>query len=339
MKNSKTKCYGKVIKIFIISLIAGIMLCSFGGFNLSLIASAETDIAKTESVKIEANSVAMSNDDIYNVETLTKAMFGDVSVESSEYLYNLDGSSDFIYVEFENDNGYAIYYKDTMELLEYSAQGSIDYPNTNTPKYYGGPSMYLTKQDDCYLDMLSGESLNISMESARMYSNEIRDNISNSYLQSEAQSVDFDYSSICVNTFGEEKNYSYVDSNSYTDNNDILEKGSIDVSEKGSTPPSYDSTNLIRMSNGSYISNYQYFLSEPLHGQNSTGTCGAVAAQLLLSYNNYYNDRRIIADKYLNGGISELTKEQKLILMKHYCKPMKGDEVSGEKFLKKKGLM
>ena len=38
-----------------------------------------------------------------------------------------------------------------------------------------------------------------------------------------------------------------------------------------------------------------------INGYNVHGTCGSVAAQLLLSYNNYYNDRRIIAPEYLYG--------------------------------------
>jgi hypothetical protein len=53
---------------------------------------------------------------------------------------------------------------------------------------------------------------------------------------------------------------------------------------------------------GTYINNFDYFLKRPMHGKNEHGTCGSVAAQLLLSYNNYYNDRRIIAPEYLNGG-------------------------------------
>lgn len=37
----------------------------------------------------------------------------------------------------------------------------------------------------------------------------------------------------------------------------------------------------------------------PHHGDNDSGTCSAVAAQLLLSYHNYYSDRRLIDNKYL----------------------------------------
>lgn len=51
------------------------------------------------------------------------------------------------------------------------------------------------------------------------------------------------------------------------------------------------------------------------------------------------NCRLKTIDKFFDIDFSELTKEQKLILMKHYCKSTKGNEVSGEKLLKKKGLM
>ena len=45
-----------------------------------------------------------------------------------------------------------------------------------------------------------------------------------------------------------------------------------------------------------------YFSVAPTYGVNVHGTCGSVATQILLSYNNYYYDRRIIAPEYLNGG-------------------------------------
>ncbi len=50
------------------------------------------------------------------------------------------------------------------------------------------------------------------------------------------------------------------------------------------------------------IPNANYFITPPRHGENSTGSCGSVAVQLLLSYHNYYSDRRIIAPQYLHGG-------------------------------------
>ena len=56
-----------------------------------------------------------------------------------------------------------------------------------------------------------------------------------------------------------------------------------------------------------YIPNgHEYFTGNPRHGLNETGTCGAIAVQLLLSYDNYYIDRRIIDDRHLNGYDFEL---------------------------------
>lgn len=61
---------------------------------------------------------------------------------------------------------------------------------------------------------------------------------------------------------------------------------------------------------GNLIPNYHYFIINPVHGNNGTnnisgngnsGTCGPVAAQILLGYHNYYNDRRIVPDNMLNG--------------------------------------
>jgi len=94
-----------------------------------------------------------------------------------------------------------------------------------------------------------------------------------------------------------------ADENGYS----ITNNEPIGKSPTGSDKPSLDDEGIIITplpgSTGThYISNAQYFLSNPRHGNNSTGTCGAVAAQLMLSYHNYYSDRRIIAEGHLNGN-------------------------------------
>lgn len=219
MKYFKFENFLKTIKVYVVFLVVGIMLISFGGLNTPLkTVSAEEN--STNSVEIENNSTILNNDDTYNVESLTKAMFGDVQVKASEYLYNLDGASDYIYVAFEN-GGYAVYYKVTMELLEYSAQGSLNYPSTNVNKYYGGPGMYFTKQNDGFVDILTGKFLDVSSNSAKIYSNEVRDMLISNLENHEPQtSVDFDYSSIGVNDFSIENNISdcyYVESDLFND--------------------------------------------------------------------------------------------------------------------------
>lgn len=294
----KSKQLPRAIKFFGVFLLVGLVsLSAIGGATTSAFAEtdssiseiAETDSNTSEKVGVEINSKKLESICVYDVESLTKSMFGDVEIESSEYLYNLDGSSDYIYVEFKY-GGYAIYYKDSKELLEYSAEGTLSFPKSNAKKYYGGPSAYFIKQNNCFVDTITGEYLDITLESAQAYSKEVRNLISNKYESIKDQiSFEFDYSSLDSNPLNVE--------NELTETS--LTKYEVEETEGGS--PSYDRKKLIRVSGGTYLPNYQYFLSEPLHGQNSTGTCGAVATQLMLSYNNYYNDRRIIADNYLNG--------------------------------------
>jgi len=300
MKNFKFVNFMFMIKLYTFLILGIVFYCALNTSSLVVFAENISNF-----VEIKNNSDILSKETIYKIKSLTKEMFGDVNVSSNEYLYNLDGSSDYIYVEFEN-SGYAIYYKETMELLEYSAQGYLSYP-TDSIKFYGGPSMYLTKQNDLFVDTLTGDILNISSKSANLYSNEVREMLLSNYEHREKTPFNFDYSSICDNSISEDA----MSKQLYEDSSLIKQEisGLEDIEED---IPTYNRDALIRVIDGTYIPNYNYFLSEPLHGQNQTGTCGAVAAQLLLSYNNYYNDRRIIEDKYLNGGESEPEKSPNL---------------------------
>lgn len=70
--------------------------------------------------------------------------------------------------------------------------------------------------------------------------------------------------------------------------------------------PPLDESNWISPTAGAtYITNSAYFMTAgqtPMHGANNGTSCTAVATQLMLSYNNFYNDRRIIAPQHLHGG-------------------------------------
>ena len=76
---------------------------------------------------------------ISSVEEVTRQIFGDVKIKSSEYLYGFNDSPDYIYVDFE-DYGYAVYFGNTMELMEYAPTGSLPYSDNITQKHYAGPS-------------------------------------------------------------------------------------------------------------------------------------------------------------------------------------------------------
>lgn len=62
----------------------------------------------------------------------------------------------------------------------------------------------------------------------------------------------------------------------------------------------------VGFSNRKLIPNHDYYRARPNHGLNNSsgisGTCGEVAAQLTLSYHNFYSDRRIIENEFLLGG-------------------------------------
>lgn len=77
---------------------------------------------------VNAKTVAGSADRVgqTDIQKVSNELFGDISIKSSEYLYNLDESPDFIYVEFE-DFGYAIYSSQKLDLLEYSLSGALPY--------------------------------------------------------------------------------------------------------------------------------------------------------------------------------------------------------------------
>lgn len=285
MKNIlKTKIsYWFIITILITTLFAGV-------FNTKVFASAEN----IDEGKIETSSTLVTTDDSKcGIEKVAKDLLGDVTIRKSEYLYNLDDSADYIYVEF-NDGGYAVFLKQTMEMLEYSVRGKLDYAGSVSKKYYAGPSSYLIKENDYFIDTASNQRLNITQESARQYSSSIRESLMLNYNTTETVAVNYDYS--------------------LTDKTVSVEDKNEVKSEATGDKPGLDTSALIKIpeTSGTYIQNYQYFLHAPKHGWNSTGTCGAVAAQLLLSYHNYYSDRRIIDNKYLNGSTTNINSNPNL---------------------------
>ncbi|MBE5730340.1 MAG: leucine-rich repeat domain-containing protein [Clostridiales bacterium] len=219
------------------------------------------------------------------IEDFVKPVFGDKKVSSCEYAYNLDDSADYIFVEFEN-GGYAIYSKYTMEILEYSLYGSLPYQDSMDKKYYAGPSNYLHKSDNQLYNTLSGERIDMVESEKLAFAQQTRSATGN-----EAE-LNFDVELI-----------------NETEINQV-ETNEVVMSEAAS--PKMDEDNLIAASTeaGYLIPNYNYFICRPTIGNNSeggiygngnSGTCGPIAAQLLLGYHNYYTHRGIIEDRFLNG--------------------------------------
>lgn len=171
------------------------------------------------------------------IEEVTVELF-DKEIKSSEYLYGVNESADYVYVMMEE--GYAVYHRATMELIEYAPMGELPYQDGLSRKYYGGPATYLYKDGNQFINITTEEN--------------------------------------------------YIS----------------DESMLGSSAPGIDTGPLIPATppgavGATYIQNAKFFLSNPKVGNNDHNTCGSVAAQLLLSYHNYYTDRRIIAPEHLWG--------------------------------------
>ena len=231
-------------------------------------------------LKTEVNAFPSSNMDQEEQKLVmkeTNKIFGNIEIDSMTYLYNLNDSPDFIYVDFK-DLGYVIFYRDTLEIMEFSCANNLNYSNCASRKYYAGPSNYYEQINNRFIDVYTGCDLNMSESDIVIYAN--------------------DLSTLFSMNLKERESYSL----SLRGNR---ERGIVDSSRYKSSPPfdknNFISANIPGSANTAYIDNYNYFLVNPNHGFNQHGTCGSVAAQLLLSYNNYYNDRRIIDVEHLFG--------------------------------------
>lgn len=269
-------------------------------FNTSFYYPAKTNLSSVDN-KQDINYITVNTDDIKNINTITeqnknineinnctklsnnfiKPAFPNKEIASCENLYNLDGSADFIYIKFENA-GYAIYSKQTMELMEYSMNSNLPY-KSNEIKYYAGPSNYLYKLNNKFYNVLTNKQLKVTTQETETIAQQIEQATVNQQAQSYSI-TSYENSTLTQND----------------DNNEIK------------SAPDINTDDLIAAStiSGRLIENYKYFLANPTHGDNfagevygngNTGTCGPISAQLLLSFNNYYNDRRLITNKFLNG--------------------------------------
>lgn len=206
---------------------------------------------------------------------LSKCFMGQ-EVKETATLYNLDGSSDFILLTFE-DGGYAIIARESHELLEYTNDGRFPVDFINNKICYSGPNNYFYDNNGTLINTKSNKPVDISTEQANQLSQDIRIAFS-------------------------------IPMASY---DSLLPVDAINIP----TSPPLDENNLIEPTEGAkYIDNYDYFFSAPRHGSNNGYSCTTVAIQLLLSYNNYYHDRRIIDNKYLFGTSTSLSN-----LNPNYC--------------------
>lgn len=265
--------------------LVGLLLSLITTFSLLSVLGPTSAFATEESTALPAEEVEQhAQKPIKTGASVPQSPFAGKTIGFSKYIYNLDDSADYIYVAFE-DGGYAIFARDTMELMEYSLQGALPYSNSTAQEYYAGPANYLQKRDSKFVSMKTGQVIAISREEAVAFSQQTRSSIQS---KTEYRS---DFAFEKENLEGELN--SFLNANTNTKNNST-----------GDDPPSIGATVIpAPMSlSATLIPNYRYFIVNPMQGVRIIDdTCGPIAAQLLLGYHNYYSDRRIIEDKYLYG--------------------------------------
>ena len=263
------------------------------------------------------SSASFEGNTFREFERITLETFDDVKIKTTEFLYNYDGSADYVYTEFE-DSGYAVYLKENMELLEYSLDGSLPYQNARAKKYYGGPKNYLNKEGEQFVNTLTGESLPVSEVVARSSAQQIREIFldKDKHINDSEIFVDPDEDDClddCVHNESVAETQSEQSNISITATVSAMDRKESAISIAPMNGPGIDDNPLVNLGatlipGATYIPNAEYFLRNPRHGDNENGTCGAVAAQLMLSYHNYYSDRRIIANQFLNGSDTTLER-------------------------------
>ena len=101
--------------------------------------------------------------------------YGGKAIRFCKYIYNLDDSADYIYVEFQG-GGYFVFFRETQAIMEFNFMAAAPYSSSAARNYYGGPFNYLSKPDSVFVNMRTGEESDISPEHAKAFSERTRNN-------------------------------------------------------------------------------------------------------------------------------------------------------------------
>ena len=196
----------------------------------------------------------------------------------------LDEAEDYILVTGAGNGGYAIYAKDNLELLEFSPFCESPYKTVEKDKaYYGGPMSYYEKKNEVLKNIDTGEA--VTVEEANEIAASLKD-VQQAIKQERVAEKQTEAEE--VSQIGKESlSTQHADTGATSDDTIDLVKRSVQViSQK-------------------LISDYKYFMLNPYHHNNNDpnhGTCVPVAMQLLLGYNNWSKDGRLITNnEYLEG--------------------------------------
>ena len=200
----------------------------------------------------------------------------------ASYLKGLDGNEDYILTK-GTSGGYAIFEKESLELIEYSDIGETPYGDlSQSEKVYGGPTQYFKTENNKVRNLYTDEVLELS-EMVSIAS-QVKEKIET------------------------DRNNRIVKQDVIKDDTIVAEIQPIDngMLELQSNEPTYEDlkdADLEDYWNRKQVSYYKYFIDLTAigYGVNIDGTCSSVATQILLSYNNWINDGRLIPKQTSNS--------------------------------------
>lgn len=198
---------------------------------------------------------------------------------SAQYLKGLDGEQDYILVKSSN-KGYAIFDKESMELLEYSDKAKSPYEEVETENaYYAGPVNYYRKKDNKMQNMRTGKE--IQEERCLEIANGVKDKIKTDRLERAQKQKE------------KEQAVSEEVKKEVSATSSAFASSDIKLMNAPTTDETLDADEY-NYRTRRYIDYYQFFTDYDGMGNNTINSCVTVACQMLLAYNNWINDGRII---------------------------------------------
>ena len=132
-----------IIKIFYSIMMIGILVSTM---ILTSFSSADEILLNAEEITAKLLSVGLNEDE-------------SVGYINTSYIKGLNEETDYILAECET-GGYAIFEKDTYELIEYSPIGQSPYHAINkSESYYAGPVNYFKKSNDGFENLNTKETI------------------------------------------------------------------------------------------------------------------------------------------------------------------------------------
>lgn len=229
---------------------------------------------------------------LFKAELATSKFFeyegeGKEKVVYSSYLKGLSGENEFILVE-SKDNAYAIFTKDTMELIEYSSKEPSPYKNSSSSKnYYAGPGNYFKQERNGITNVHTKQVLTESNRLA--IASKVTEKLNVKAVVKESAET---------TVVGEDLTQENITEIAPIENiSELPPVGeSAELMSPGITGGGNVNVNQYAVVQKKLIPNYKYFVLCSDHGENQEDECATVATQIMLGYHNWASYGKIITN-------------------------------------------